>query len=143
MAHAKRFSANANELSLVVRLDYGDFNALFTGDIGFETEKRIMNDIAVLNCDLLKVAHHGSKYSSDKEFLANIDPSLAVISVGRNTYGHPDPETLDRLSSQGARILKTIESGGILVEVWEITTNAHNDSGEVITLFVNTPMCYL
>ena len=111
--------ANANELSLVVRLDYGDFNALFTGDIGFETEKRIMNDIAVLNCDLLKVAHHGSKYSSDKEFLANIDPSLAVISVGRNTYGHPDPETLDRLSSQGARILKTIESGGILVEVWE------------------------
>jgi competence protein ComEC len=68
---------------------------------------------------LLKVAHHGSKYSSDKEFLANIDPSLAVISVGRNTYGHPDPETLDRLSSQGARILKTIESGGILVEVWE------------------------
>jgi len=111
--------ANANELSLVVRLDYGDFNALFTGDIGFETEKRLMNDNANLNCDLLKVAHHGSKYSSDKEFLARANPSLAVISVGRNTYGHPDPATLDRLTSQGTRVLKTIESGGILVEVWE------------------------
>jgi competence protein ComEC len=110
---------NANELSLVVRLDYGDFNALFTGDIGFETEKRLMNDNAILNCDLLKVAHHGSKYSSDKDFLAKANPSLAVISVGRNTYGHPDPAALDRLASQGIRVLKTIESGGILVEVWE------------------------
>lgn len=110
---------NSNELSLVVRLDYGDFNALFTGDISSEIEKRIMNDKANLGCDLLKVAHHGSKYSSDNRFLAEADPSLAVISAGRNRYGHPSPETLERLSAKGATILQTIENGGILVEVWE------------------------
>jgi len=111
--------ANANEFSLVVRLDYGDFSALFTGDISAETEKRLLTDNADIDCDLLKVAHHGSKYSSSAGFLAKASPSLAVISVGRNRYGHPGPETLERLSAQGSMVLQTIDSGGILVEVWE------------------------
>lgn len=112
-------AANANELSLVVRLDYGDFSALFTGDISSETENRLIADNAHIDCDLLKVAHHGSKFSSNDRFLAKASPTLAVISVGRNRYGHPGPETLERLSSQRAMVLQTVESGGILVEVWE------------------------
>lgn len=112
---------NANELSIVTRLDFGDFSALFTGDIGFSTEKKLIDDNAnndELNCDVLKVAHHGSKYSTDEKFLATVNPSLAIISVGKNTYGHPSPEAVNRLSEQGCLIYPTIDWGGILVEVW-------------------------
>ncbi len=110
-------ATSANEFSLVTRLDYGGFNALFTGDIGMETEKRIIKDGALLECDLLKVAHHGSKYSSDESFLSFADPKLAVISVGRNNYGHPGAEALSRLENQGATVYPTLERAGILVEV--------------------------
>lgn len=122
---------NANELSLVVRLDYGDFSALFTGDIGIETEKRLLDDNVDIRCDLIKVAHHGSKYSSDEDFLDEVNPNMAIISVGRNTYGHPNPETLDRFLTQETNVFQTNENGGILVEVWEkedkvrVTTIVH------------------
>lgn len=110
-------TVSANELSLVARLDYGKFSALFTADIGSETENLILNDGAVLQCDLLKVAHHGSKYSSDKSFLGAVSPSVAVISVGNNNYGHPSPETIERLEQQDVQIYQTLENGGVLVEV--------------------------
>ena len=109
-------TANANELSLVIRLDYGEFCALFTGDIGFETEARIMGQEA-LDCDLLKVPHHGSKYSSSLEFIKRVSPALAVISVGENTYGHPAPEVEQRLLDSGVRLYETILDGGVLVKI--------------------------
>ncbi|NLO99768.1 MAG: DNA internalization-related competence protein ComEC/Rec2 [Clostridiaceae bacterium] len=112
-------TTNANELSLVVRLDYGDFSALFTGDIGSVTEQRILNNKNEIRCDLLKVAHHGSKYSSNKSFIEAINPDMSVISAGRNTYGHPSPETVERIAGNGSDIFQTIINGGILVEVWE------------------------
>ncbi len=115
-------TTNANELSLVVRLDYGDFNALFTGDIGFESEKRLLDKNLQLSCDLLKVAHHGSKYSSDQSFIKAVNPNMSVISVGRNIYGHPSPEAIKRIAGQGSEIFQTILNGGILVEVWEKET---------------------
>jgi competence protein ComEC len=107
---------NANELSLVARLDYGRFSALFTGDIGAETEKRIIDDGACIECDLLKVAHHGSKYSSADLFLEQANPAIAVISAGRNRYGHPHDDTLERLKGHGAIVYSTLERGGVLVE---------------------------
>jgi len=115
-------TTNANELSLVTRLDYGEFSALFTGDIGFMSEKIILENHKDLSCDLLKVAHHGSKYSSDKSFIEAAEPVVSVISVGRNVYGHPGTETIERLVGQGSKIYQTINSGGILVEVWEKET---------------------
>jgi competence protein ComEC len=115
-------TTSANELSLVARLDYGDFSALFTGDIGFESEKRLLGNRVDLNCDLLKVAHHGSKYSSDKSFIKEVSPNLAVISVGKNRYGHPSPDAINRIIEQGSEIYQTIINGGILVEVWEKET---------------------
>ncbi len=116
-------TTNANELSLVVRLDYGDFSALFTGDIGFVTEQRILNNNnKEIRCDLLKVAHHGSKYSSDKSFVEAVEPNMSVISAGRNTYGHPSPEAVERIAGQGSKIYQTMINGGILVEVWEKET---------------------
>lgn len=109
-------SVSVNELGLVTRLDYGGFSALFTGDIGTDTEELLIRDGALIDCDLLKVAHHGSKYSTGRMFLKNANPSLAVISVGANNYGHPSPEVIDRLKIQGTRVLNTLDKGGILVE---------------------------
>jgi len=105
---------SSNELGLVARLDYGAFSALFTGDIGFMTEERLA-DLPDLDCDLLKVGHHGSKYSSGEAFLADVTPSVAVISVGKNGYGHPAPEVEARLGT--IPLYKTIRDGGILITV--------------------------
>ena len=115
-------TTNANELSLVARLDYGDFSAIFTGDIGSVTERKILDNREDLSCNLLKVAHHGSKYSSDKSFIEAINPDMSVISVGRNNYGHPNLEAMERISESGSDIYQTIINGGILVEVWEKET---------------------
>lgn len=109
-------STNANELSLVTRLDYAGFSAVFTGDIGTSTENRIL-DQQKLDCDLLKVPHHGSKYSSGVEFIMRASPAVAVISVGKNRYGHPDEGVKQRYTAAGARLYETLSHGGILVRV--------------------------
>jgi len=104
----------ANEQSVVLKLIYGGFSVLLTGDIGSETEQVLVNSGSNLRSNVLKVGHHGSKFSSSEEFLRAVKPALAVISVGKkNRYGHPTQETLGRLRAVGARILRTDESGHI------------------------------
>lgn len=103
---------NPNEASIVLKLSFGDFDALLTGDIGFVTEKKL--DLADFGeIEVLKIGHHGSKYSSSEEFLAKVKPELAVISVGKNSYGHPTEEVIKRLSNQAIRLLRTDQEGGI------------------------------
>lgn len=73
---------------IVMELRYGKFRGLFTGDIGVETEKKLLPKLDDVN--FLKVGHHGSRYSTCQEFLDKIKPELAVISCSEsNTYGHP------------------------------------------------------
>ena len=110
---------DSNDYSVVLSLEYGDFTALFTGDIGEDAELSLIEDGALLyDYDLLKVAHHGSKYSSCEEFLEYVSPSLALISAGvDNSYGHPADETLERLSGVGADIYVTAERGEIKITV--------------------------
>ncbi len=104
-------STDPNQLSVVVEVDYGKFKALFTGDLG-ATEERLLADSGRLTViDVLKVAHHGSKYSSAAEFLSAVAPKLALISVGKNNYGHPTAEALERLGAVGARIWRTDRQG--------------------------------
>lgn len=109
-------TTNANELSLVTRLDYAGFSAIFTGDIGTSTENRLL-DLEELDCDLLKVPHHGSKYSSGAAFIRQTSPAVAVVCVGENRYGHPDEGVLKRYASAGARLYDTLSHGGIMVRV--------------------------
>jgi len=91
------FTGDFNKTAIVFELKYDQFEALFTGDIGVEQEKEINGELESI--EVLKVAHHGSKYSTSEEFLEKIKPSLAVISVGAsNRYGHPTSEVLQRLS---------------------------------------------
>ncbi|MBI5306443.1 MBL fold metallo-hydrolase [Candidatus Wolfebacteria bacterium] len=79
---------------------------LFTGDIGANIEKYLADNFDI-NVDVLKVAHHGSKYSSSEEFLKKARPKISVIEVGKNTYGHPTKKALDNLASIGSQIFRT------------------------------------
>ncbi len=105
---------DANEFSQVWLFKKEDMSVMFTGDLG-EEQERILIDRGVLSdCTILKVAHHGSKYSSCAEFLEVVSPEYAVISCGENNiYGHPAPETLERLVDAGCEIWQTPQSGQI------------------------------
>lgn len=105
---------DVNKSSVVLELVYGAFEVLLTGDIGLEVERALVAERVLNDVDVLKVAHHGSKYSSSSEFLREIDPELAVISVSsRNSYGHPTSDSLMRLDEVGARVLRTDEEGDV------------------------------
>lgn len=87
-----------NDISLVVKIIYKDTSFLFTGDIEEDAEKRLINSGYDLSADVLKIAHHGSKYSSSVDFLQKVAPSYAVISCGKgNRYKHPHQKTLTDL----------------------------------------------
>ena len=108
----------SNDASVVSKLIFGNNSFLFTGDISSVAEKVLANsyELANLKLDVLKVAHHGSKYSTSDLFLENIKPKIAVISVGaKNTYGHPTPEVLQRLDSFGIKTLRTDQIGDITI----------------------------
>jgi beta-lactamase superfamily II metal-dependent hydrolase len=105
---------NAN--SVVLRLSYGNFSMLFTGDAETETEDVMMDSGAPLRSQVLKVGHHGSRYATSARFLKAVSPEAAVISVGANNrYGHPAPETLDRLQKAGVKIYRTDLNGEITI----------------------------
>ncbi len=110
--------ADVNEEAMVLQIQKGDFKGLFTGDIGMETEEKLLQKGYLEDVDLLKVGHHGSRYSTGEEFLEKIKPELAVISCSAtNTYGHPSEETIERLISAGAKVLITKDVGA--VSVWK------------------------
>jgi competence protein ComEC len=94
--------SNAN--SIVMRLDYGEFSMLLTGDAEAQTEERLINKELdeLRDVDVLKVAHHGSKYATSEEFLKRVKPKAAVISMSEfNRYGHPSQDVLNRLKAAG------------------------------------------
>jgi len=106
--------SDENEESLVLTLDFMGKKWLFTGDAPSSIETKILDDNPNLNIDVLKVGHHGSKYSSSSSFLKALSPEVAIISVGKkNSYGHPDEETLKRLQELGIPIRRTDEEGTI------------------------------
>ncbi len=108
-------SAETNDTSLVFRLDSPDADVLYTGDIDSKLEARLIKSYD-LAADILKVPHHGSKYSSSAEFLAAVNPALTVIEVGsRNSYGHPARETLERLE-KFAQVFRTDRDGTVKIE---------------------------
>ena len=102
-----------NEDSIVLEVRYHDFAALLMGDAGFVTEAALAGSVP--HVDLLRVGHHGSHGASSAAFLEEVHPEAAVISVGRNTYGHPAPETLDRLAAAAIRTWRTDREGTISV----------------------------
>lgn len=106
--------SDVNNNSLVIKLDYKDFDALFTGDIQQEAEQRIIEEN--INTDVLKVAHHGSGYSTTKEFLDLVKPEFSIISVGKNSYGHPSDEAIERLKQANSAVCRTDRCGGVMLK---------------------------
>lgn len=105
-----------NNASAIMKLTYGDNTFLFTGDAGAEEERTVLETGENLNCDVLKVGHHGSSASSCTEFLEAVSPDICIISVGKdNDYGHPSAYTLSRLGAWTDKIYRTDLSGNITV----------------------------
>ncbi len=113
----KESFTDINSLSGVFRFEYKGFSLLLTGDITEETEQKLLRDRVIGPATVLKVAHHGSNYSSCEEFLTAVSPELAIISCGvNNRYGHPGVKTVERLESQGIPYKVTSESGAITLK---------------------------
>ena len=91
----------------------GEWEALVTGDMPIEAEERLLAREDLPDVEVLVAGHHGSKYSTGKALLEQTRPETAVISVGRNTFGHPTQDVLDRLSAIGAEIYRTDGNGTI------------------------------
>jgi competence protein ComEC len=106
-----------NDGSIVMHLVYGDTSFMLTGDLPSDIEDWLVALDATdgeLKSDVLKAGHHGSKYSSDDAWLAAVAPSMVAISAGKdNSYGHPNPETIQRINHEGAAIYSTIEEGTV------------------------------
>ncbi|MDO8601292.1 MAG: ComEC/Rec2 family competence protein [bacterium] len=109
---------DSNDTSIVAKLTFGDNSFLFTGDISKSVEKKLLlgSTEQQLKAEVLKVAHHGSKTSTSKEFAETVSPEIAVIQAGKdNSYGHPRQETLDTLAEYGIKILRTDLDGDIKI----------------------------
>lgn len=110
----EEFSEN-NDISLVVKITYGETSFLFTGDIEKEAEDRLISEGIDLKADVLKVAHHGSNTSSSIDFITKVDPDYAIISCGEgNRYRHPNQETLDELKQEDIELYRTDLQGTIV-----------------------------
>lgn len=106
-----------NEDSLVLSVTYEDFSMLCTGDVEGAGEQVLTKRLQGKRYTVLKVAHHGSKNSGAETFLDVVSPKIALISAGEdNSYGHPHPETLERLEEAGSRIYETAKSGAITLQ---------------------------
>ena len=108
-----------NKFSLIANLILDKNCFLFTGDIDSAQEKKILSLIScpVNNSRILKVAHHGSRYSSCTQFLKEFNPQIAIIEVGENRYGHPHPDVIQRLTDIGAQIFRTDLDGTIRFKI--------------------------
>ena len=113
--NTKKFN-NENDNSSVIYFNYFNYKFLFMGDAGVEKEKDILDKYNLSNVDVLKIGHHGSKTSSSKEFINEINPNYSIISVGKNNrYGHPNKEVLNNLSN--SKIYRTDQDGSIMFKI--------------------------
>ena len=109
---------DVNENSIVAMLRFHSLRILFTGDAGFETERRLLARGIDVRADVLKIGHHGSAYATSPEFIAAVQPRLALISVGRhNLFGHPARSTILNIEAVDAKVYRTDTCGAITVTI--------------------------
>lgn len=106
---------NDNNTSIINRLVYGKKSFLFTGDAEMKVEKELLFSNINLDSDILKVSHHGSKGATSNEFLKEVSPEAAIISVGENRWGMPHEELLERLDGNRIRVYRTDEDGDVKI----------------------------
>ena len=107
---------NENDNSNVIYAELNGYKFIFMGDAGVEKEKDILDKYNLSGIDVLKVGHHGSKTSSGRDFINEINPKYSIVSVGKNNrYGHPNKEVLDNL--ENSKIYRTDQDGSIMVKL--------------------------
>jgi len=107
---------NENNNSSVIYTKVNNYKFMFMGDASSTTEKEILDKYNLPDIDVLKVGHHGSKTSSNKEFIDEINPKYSIISVGKNNrYGHPNKEVLNNLKD--SKIYRTDEYGSVMFTI--------------------------
>lgn len=109
---------NYNEGSIVSMYKFESSRVLIMGDAGFDAEDELMADGYDINADILRIGHHGSKYSTSQRFLSAVSPEYAVISVGVNNYGHPTSQVMQRLKKAGVNSLRTDLCDGVYVNLY-------------------------
>lgn len=107
--------SDLNNYSAVLRISYNKSSFLFTGDAEDIVESELISSGQTITADVLKVGHHGSDYSSTTAFLNKVKPKYAIISVGKNSYGHPNVDAMTRIATAGAEVYRTDEVGTIIV----------------------------
>ncbi|MFQ5561898.1 MAG: ComEC/Rec2 family competence protein [Nitrospinota bacterium] len=107
--------SDLNDFSLVLEVKFGEFEVLLTGDADEEIQDEIMAASDVDSVEIFKVPHHGSKYGILDEFLEKSKPVFAVVSVGKNRWGHPSPEVIRRLGDRRIRVLRTDRNGDVTI----------------------------
>ena len=107
---------NENDNSNVIYTEINGYKFMFMGDAGIEKEKDILAKYNISNIDVLKIGHHGSKTSSSKDFINEMNPKYSIISVGKNNhYGHPNKEVLENLNN--SKIFRTDQDGSIMFKI--------------------------
>lgn len=135
-------TGNLNDDSIAVRVVYKDVALLFTGDAERDAERRMVESGLPLKAHILHLGHHGSRTSSTAEFVAAVDPDVAIYSAGAgNTYGHPDPGVIDRLRRAGIAVYGTDVHGTIKVTTDGIrywVEPERGATGDVLSVTVGT-----
>jgi competence protein ComEC len=123
--------AEFNDNSVALKLNYGNFSALLTGDMEERNEARLVfNNATILDADVLKAGHHGSRTSSSTAFLNAVNPEVVIISLAAgNSYGHPHQEALDRISASGAQYLLRTDIDGTIT----LTSDGSSDIYSILT----------
>ena len=112
--YTKANPEDLNDSSIVLLLEYNKVRVLFTGDSTTSAEREFLD--ADIRANILKVAHHGSQYSTSNEFLDKVNPQYAIISVGKdNDYGHPHKSVLNKLKKRGIEVYRTDKLGTIIL----------------------------
>lgn len=105
-----------NDYSPIMKISYGNNSFMFTGDAETPVEQEVLNEHKNLKADVLKLGHHGSHSSTSEPFLKAVDPSIAIVSCGKdNKYGHPHKETMSNLKKAGVTVYETFRDGDITI----------------------------
>lgn len=118
-----------NNMSAVFSLNYNNRKILFTGDMSSKVELNLIDNLEEV--DVLKVAHHGSKYSSCEQFVEKLKPKYSIISVGKNSYGHPSTNVINNLNNINSKIYRTDKEGTLVL-------NIENNNIKIYNLGINS-----
>jgi competence protein ComEC len=115
VVHSLPVSGNINDSSLVLKIAYGNTAFLLTGDIGEDVERSLILQAADIRANVLKVPHHGSRYSSTIEFIRAVKPDIAVLSAGPGIRGIPSDEAINRYKAFTIPVYRTDRDGCVRV----------------------------